>query len=135
MLRLIQCFDRVDPMVDYKVHLDQLHIISALQVLLLDEKNEIFDYTFAGYQDHMKHKPHVQGALKTDTDPIEALKLYLTRKINDHWYANLGRYRTRCEVLKLQNVCDEALLKIFSRPNVSEMNLIHAVYLNVLYES
>ncbi len=135
VLRLIQCFDRVDPMVDYKDHLDQLHIISALQVLLLDEKNEIFDYTFADYQDHMKHKPHVQGALKIDTDPIDALKLYLTRKLTDHWYANLGRYRTRCEFLKLQNVCDKALLKIFSCPNISEMKRIHTIYFKIFYNS
>lgn len=94
--------------------LNKLHIISFLQAIILDEKNEIFDYTFYGYQKSMKHKQHVQIAINQDKRPVDALKVYWSRKINDHWYANIGRYEMRCKMRELENICDTALLSFLN---------------------
>lgn len=98
------------PLKPVEAYLEKLHIISLLQAIILDEKNETFDYTFYGYQKFMKHKQHVQVSVKSSDNTTKALKTYWNRKINDHWYANIGRYQIRCKLRELENVCDNYLL-------------------------
>lgn len=106
----------------------ELFIISCLQAVLLDNQQEIFDYTFPGYQTYMKHKPHVQGALKKEALVIDALKLYWVRKVLDHWYANIGRFDNRCKEREVENLCDNILLKILSCSSIPEMLRMHYLY-------
>lgn len=97
---------RARPLINIDDEVTELLIISCFQAILIDSRNETFDYIFHGYQDHMKHKPQVQGALKNDGYTVDALKIYWTRKVMDHWYANIGRYDSRCRLRELENVCD-----------------------------
>lgn len=92
--------------------INKLHIVSFLQAIILDEKNEIFDYTFYGYQRFMKHRQHVQVSANTNKRPVDALKVYWNRKINDHWYANIGRYEVRCKLRELELIYDKTLLEL-----------------------
>lgn len=78
----------------------------------------------------MKHKPQVQGALKNDGYTVDALKIYWTRKVMDHWNANIGRYDSRCRLRELENVCDNILMQILSCSNISDMLEIHCFYYN-----
>lgn len=121
---------RARPLINMDDEVTELLVISCLQAILTDSKNETFDYIFHGYQDHMKHKPQVQGALKNDGYTVDALKIYWTRKVIDHWYANIGRYDLRCRLRELENVCDNILMQILSCSNISEMLEIHCFYYN-----
>lgn len=112
--QMINFLYRATPLKKVNFLLNKLHIISFLQAIILDEKNEIFDYTFYGYQKSMKHKQHVQIAINQDKRPVDALKVYWSRKINDHWYANIGRYEMRCKMRELENICDTALLSFLN---------------------
>ena len=112
----------------------ELFIISCLQAIILDSSNEIFDYIFYGYQDHMKHKPPVQGALKGEGPTVDAMKIYWIRKVLDHWYANIGRYNLICGLRRLENLFDEILLQILDYPNFDRMLEIHCLYYRKLGE-
>jgi hypothetical protein len=110
--------------------LTELFIVSCLQAILTDSSNETFDYIFYGYQDHMKRKPHVQGALKGGKPPYDALKIYWVRKVLDHWYANIGRYDLRSKLRELEKICDDILGRILACCNIDEMLKMHRLYYN-----
>ncbi len=82
----------------------------------------------------MKHKPHVQGALKGSGEMIDALKLYWIRKVMDHWYANIGRYDIRCKEKEVVNLCDNILMKILSCSGIPEMLRLHYSYYNKIMQ-
>jgi len=125
------CF-RAKPLLNIKDISNELQIISFLQAVILDNQNETFPYTFHGYQNHMKHMPQVQGALKNNKYVINALQCYWVRKVTDHWYANIGRLNERNKVRKLEQVCDNILTEILSKPNLAEMKTMQNYYLNKL---
>lgn len=117
--QMINFLHRATPLKAVDYHLNQLHIISFLQAIIIDKKDEIFNYTFYGYQNHFKHKQHVQVSINPNRDNsvVDALKIYWTRKINDHWYANIGRYEVRCKMRELENACDESMLRLLLEIN------------------
>lgn len=109
---------------------NELQVISFLQVIILDEKNEIFDYIFYGYQEYNKHKPRVQAALKNNNDTCDALKVYLIRKFTDHFYLNIGKYAVRVKMRELEKAIDHILIEILSKSNLYEMQETHDFYMN-----
>ena len=123
---------RAKPLLNIKEGFTELQIISFLQAVILDDQSETFPYTFYGYQNHIKHMPQVQGALKNDKPVLDALKIYWTRKAVDHWYADLGRLNERNNLKKLEQACDHILIEILSKPNLKEMEIAQNHYLNNL---
>ena len=121
---------RAKPLLNIKDISNELQIISFLQAVILDDHSETFHYTFHGYQNHIKHMPHVQGALKNNKYVTNALQCYWVRKVIDHWYANIGRYGTRIKLRKLEEACDKICLEILSKSNLDEMRETHNFYLN-----
>lgn len=118
---MINFLYRATPLKPVGKLLDKLHIISFLQAIILDQKDEIFNYTFYRYQNFFKHKQRVQISINPGRDqnsPVDALKIYWSRKINDHWYANIGRYEIRCKLRELENAYDEVTLKLLSDKNL-----------------
>lgn len=101
-------FDRTNFEIDASYGYDKLLIISTLQSIILDEEDEFFNYTFSGYRKYM-NKIKVGAALKKE-QPVDALKAYWTRKITDHWYANIGRYELRCNFRETENISDNLLM-------------------------
>lgn len=130
VLIIIEFLVRARPLINMQNEVTELFIIGCLQAVLTDSRNETFDYIFHGYQDYMKHRPQVQGALKNEGQAVDALKIYWNRKVIDHWYANIGRYGLRCRLREIENVCDSILVKILSCSNLSEMLKIHHLYFN-----
>jgi len=122
--------------INFKVEgiVPELLIISCLQAIILDKRNETFEYIFHGYENQSKRHPQVQGALKNDSRTYDALKTYWVRKVMDHWYANIGRYKIRKKFRELENICDEILISIFEYPNIDEMMQTHNFYFSSLYE-
>lgn len=134
VLSVFEFCSRAKQQIPIQVLSTELFIISCLQAILLDDQQETFDYVFPGYQHHMKHKPHVQGALKGSGEMIDALKLYWIRKVMDHWYANIGRYDIRCKEKEVENLCDNILVKILSCSGIPEMLRLHYLYYNKIMQ-
>ena len=134
VLRFLPLCTRARPLYRVEDHITRLLIISCLQAILIDSQNETFDHIFYGYENHMRRKPQVQGALKTDEPPDDALSIYWNRKVMDHWYANIGRYEARLKLRELENVVDNILLDIFTYTNIEDMQEIHNFYFNKLPE-
>lgn len=122
---------RVKPLLDINTISNELQIVSFLQAVIIDDADEIFDYTFYRYEKDASHKkPRVQAALKNDGYVPHALKCYWVRKVTDHWYANIGRYEERLTLRKLENACDSVLEKILSENGLDKMESISEFYLD-----
>ena len=131
--RLFDFFERGRFNINPEEYCTELQIVSCLQAIILDPSNEIFDYTPYAYQKHKSRKAHVHGALKNDDYTYDALKTLWTRKVVEHWYANMGRFDRLQRLREFENSCDEALLKIFSVPSVDGMIEMHNQILNALH--
>lgn len=101
----------------------------------MDDPRETFDYIFHDYQEHFKHKPQVQGALKNDNHVVDALQCYWTRKVADRWYANIGRYNMRMKTREFEKACDSILEKILNKPSLNEMWETHNLYIDKVDDS
>lgn len=123
---------RAKPLLNIKTILNELQLVSFLQAVILDDKNETFDYTFYGYQKYSKHMKRVQAALKNDDYVPNALQCYWVRKVTDRWYANLGRSEIRIRTRKFEQVCDHIREEILSTSNLDEMYQTHNFYLEKL---
>ena len=126
--KLIDYDLRARPLLNIKDISNELQLISALQAIILDDQSETFDYIFYGYQNYMKRKPQVQGALKNDKSPVDSLQRYWVKKVTDRWYANIGRYDEKIKLRELENVCDNILEEILNKPNLNEMLETHHFY-------
>ncbi len=132
--KVVEFFYRTNFLNNVDKVLNKLHVISIFQAILLDEQNETLDYKFYRYRKFMKHMPSVQGALKNGNTPVDVLKAYWNRKVNDHWYANIGKYENRCKVRELENACDNVLMQLPECSNPSEYIEIYHFYINLLQE-
>lgn len=130
VIKALRFCNRSDLYINVENFLTELHIISCLQAILLDSKNEIFDYSYFRYKEFSHKMPRVQAALKNDNYVLEALKLYWHRKITDHWHADIGRYAERCKLREIENIFDNLELKIFSCNNLSEIRKAHTYIFN-----
>lgn len=128
------CF-RAKPLLNIQDISNELQIISFLQAVILDDPRETFDYIFHDYQDHFKHKPQVQGALKNDNHVVDALQCYWSRKVTDRWYSNIGRYHMRMKAREFEKVCDDILEGILSKPSLNEMWETHNQYIDKVDDS
>lgn len=128
--KLIDFCKRARPSLEMKDISNELQIISFLQAITLDDQSEPFDYTYPGYQNHGKHIPRVQAALKNDKHIPDALQCYWVRKSMDHWYANIGRYDALIKLREFERVCNSVLEEILSKPNLDEMQQTHKLYLD-----
>lgn len=120
---------RAKPELNLNEICNELQVVSFLQALILDDSNERFDYAFHGWENNMKHITRVQAALKNDSQVLDALQCYWVRKVTDHWYANIGRYDMRIEMRNFENVCDNICLKILSKSDLEQMQMIHNFYM------
>ena len=128
------CF-RAKPLLNIQDISNELQIISFLQAVILDDPRETFDYIFHDYQDHFKHKPQVQRALKNDNHVVDALQCYWSRKVTDRWYSNIGRYHMRMKAREFEKVCDDILEGILSKPSLNEMWETHNQYIDKVDDS
>ena len=126
----IEHFCRTNMTIDVPSVFNKLFIVSAYQAILLDKKDEIFEYKFWGYRKFM-NTIRVQAALKNEQPPVDALKAYWTRKIIDHYYANIGKYELRCELRKLEDFSDKFLIELISTCiNPSDMEYTLEFYIH-----
>jgi hypothetical protein len=114
--------------IDVGNELTELWIVSCLQAILMDSSNEIFDYTFHAYQEQSTSKSAVQGALKNKHRTYDALQTYWNRKVDERWYANIGKHDLRMRFIEIEGVCDEIMTKIFSHSNIDDMSETHNQY-------
>lgn len=121
---------RAKPMLDMRDMSNELQIISFLQAVIIDDASEIFDYTFCCYEKYRRHMMRVQAALKNDDYVPHALQCYWVRKVTDHWYANIGRYKGRLSVRELEKACDKILEEILSESTLVGMKEKHEFYLS-----
>ena len=133
VFRFLDFFNLADPFNEYNMmdNATELLIISCLQVILLDEQNEIFEYNFHGFEGRpweRKGKIRVQAALKTDNRTYDALQVYWVRKVMDRSYANLGDSRIREITNKFEKLCVEVLAKILNCSTIAEMLEMHNYY-------
>lgn len=128
VVRWLDFCARAKPLYNMKENVTELFVVSCLQAIILDSSNETFNYIFHGYENHFTPRPQVQGALKNEYRTIDALQIYWVRKVVDRWHTNLDRYAARIATRKLENICDNILIKILSCPSVKEMLDMHHFY-------
>lgn len=126
--KLIEFFKHARTGLDMRSISNELLIISCLQAIILGDSNEDFDYKFFGYQKDSKHMKRVQAALKNDEYVPQALQMYWVRKVTDCWYANIGRYEGRIKLRQLEQVCNNILIEILSKPDLNDMLQAHQYY-------
>lgn len=130
--KLIDFCYRARPLLNIEEISNELQVISFLQAIILEQQNEIFDYIFYGYQNHNKHKPRVQAALKNDDYTCDALQVYWIRIVTDHFYMNIGEYDARVEMRELENAVNYVLKEILSKSDLCEMEYTSRFYENKL---
>jgi len=114
--------------IDVEKECTELWVVSCLQTILEDVSNEIFNYTFHGEQKQSSSKQRFQAVLKSDKLAYDALQEYWNRKVNDRWYANIGKYDLRIKFREVENVCDKIMMEILTYPDVYDMIDIHKRY-------
>ncbi|MCL2198871.1 MAG: hypothetical protein FWB80_08105 [Defluviitaleaceae bacterium] len=122
--RWLKFCSRAKPLCNAKDAVSELHIVSCLQAVLLGDGSETFNYVYHG----STKNPQVQAALKNDNPTLDALQIYWVRKVNDYFYSNLGRNKERSIFRRIETICDNILLDIFSCPSIEGMNGIHDFY-------
>jgi len=126
--KLVKFCDRARPLDGWQGTNTALFIVSCLQTIMVDCQNEVLEYSFQGYENHMKHRPHVQAALKGEKTVLNAVKIYLVRKIMDHWYENIGYADLRLSFREVENACDNILINILSETTLSKIEAKHKFY-------
>ena len=119
----------VDPMGQNDV--TELLIISCLQSIILDKSNEIFDYTFHGFEGkkgNRKGKACVQDALKNSDYTYHALQVYWVRRVVDRSFANVGKVAVRKATRELENSYLRMLEKALEAPDIRTMLSISSFY-------
>lgn len=139
VFRFLDFFNLADPFDEYNLmdNVTELLIISCLQIILLDEQNEIFEYNFHGFEGRpwkRKGKIYVQAALKTDDRTYDALQVYWVRKVMDRSYANVGDSRIREITSKFETLCVEVLARILNCSTIAEMLEMNNYYSERLAE-
>lgn len=121
--KVLDCCVRAGSLITSETEGTRLLVISCLQAILIDQdiltdkKSDDDGYTFYDYQYHFK----ANRKLKNDKYTVEAIKFYWARKVEEHWYANLGKYKLIRQFREFEGICYKVLMKIYSCPNVSEM--------------
>lgn len=111
---------------------NKLFLVACFQAILLDQRNEKFDYSFFGYRKDLKKIPKVQAIFKEKSVPPEILRKYWHRKVSDHYYANLGRYEQQCTKRKIEEACDKSILRIISSSTPDVVNKLGRIYVGYL---
>ena len=128
---LLQSFARRKPHINYENEITILRIISCLQAILTDKNDVNFEYTAYGLGNHKPFK--VSGALQeTDEYALDSRIAFWERKVDDHLYANIGRYDIICKFREFQNICCGVMDEIYSAKSISEVLCIHQIYYNAL---
>ncbi len=103
-----------------------LLVISCLQCIFLDDRNEIFRYTYHGFErENSTGKFHVQAALKKDESQYKHIcdveKLYWARKVLDRCYVNIGCGDGLQVIRDFEKLCCEIVKDIFNSDSLEEM--------------
>ncbi len=131
VLKLLSFRSLAYPELNVYDELTELLIISCLQSILLDGSKEVFEYTFhrfEGESGQRKGKIYVNAALKNDNHVYDALQVYWIHKVKNHMYANMGKSALRKNLIKIERICVDILVKILSCPTVNEMLCMSAFY-------
>lgn len=118
---LLEFCIRANPNVIVNSNVSILRVVSCLQAVLTDKKDD-FEYTFYLMQKHFAHpQTGTTNTLKQNKHIVDVIKLYWVRRINGHFNANLGEYRTRFVLDQYESKIYEILCKIFSCKSIEEM--------------
>lgn len=103
-----------------------LLVISCLQCIFLDDRNEIFRYAYHGFErENSTGKFHVQAALKKDESQRKHIcdveKLYWVRKVLDRCYVNMGCGDGLQVIREFEKLHCEIVKDIFSSDSLEEM--------------
>lgn len=103
-----------------------LLVISCLQCIFLDDRNEIFRYSYHGFErENSTGKFHVQAALKKDESPRKHIcdveKLYWVRKVLDRCYVNMGCSDGLQAIREFEKICCAIVKDIFNSDSLEEM--------------
>lgn len=115
----LECCMYVGTIIKSKDEISKLLIISCLQAILLEERNVEDVYMFYNYQYHLKstHPPEIHSK-----NPRLAIqKLYWAKKVEAHWYANLGKYELYRKSKDIEGFLYKILRRICSTDNIDEM--------------
>ena len=139
IIRFLDFFNLADPLGEYNMMDDvtELLIISCLQVILLDEQNEIFEYNFHGFEGRPWERKgiiRVQAALKNDNRTYDALKVYWVRKVMDRSYANVGDSRIREIMSRFEELRVKVVTRILNCSTIAEMLEMNNYYSKKLAE-
>lgn len=135
---LMKCCSDAGRIVKPSDKISKLLIISCLQATL-DKKCNI-EYDFYDYEYHLitKHKPtfNMNINVTSERPRFAAQSLYWARQVEEHWYANLGKYQQRCKLRTLENCLYMVLAQIFGYrtrcQNISEMRDMSEEYYSKL---
>ena len=114
-----------------------LLVLSCLQCIFLDDKNEIFKYSFHSFERvNTSGKFHVQAALKKDESRqkriCDAEKLYWVRKVLDRCYANIGFNDALRAIRSFEMLCYDVVKKIFESSSLEVLNARNDYYLEIV---
>lgn len=104
-----------------------LLVISCLQCIFLDDRNEIFRYSYHGFErENSTGKFHVQAALKKDESPRKHIcdveKLYWVRKVLDRCYVNMGCNDGLQAIREFEKICCAIVKDVFNSNSLEEMD-------------
>ena len=114
-----------------------LLVISCLQCIFLDDRNEIFRYTYHGFErENSTGKFHVQAALKKDESPRKHIcdveKLYWVRKVLDRCYINMGCNDGLKAIREFEKICCTVVKDIFNSQSLEEMEYRNNHYVEII---
>lgn len=103
-----------------------LLVISCLQCIFLDDRSEIFHYSYPGFErENSTGKFHVRAALKKDESTHKHIhdveKLYWARKVLDRCYANMGCNDGLQVIREFEKLCCAIVKDIFDSYSLEEM--------------
>ena len=103
-----------------------LLVISCLQCIFLDDSNEVFCYSYHGFErENSTGKFHVQAALKKDESPRKHIcdveKLYWVCKVLDRCYMNMGCNNGLKAIREFEKICCTLVKDIFNSQSLEEM--------------
>ena len=127
-LNLLKCFRLADPYDPSYSTVTELFLISCLQYLLYDDSEDTFPYFYP----RKKRRISVKAALKGKELPIDALKVYLVRRIMDYSYTNTGESYTKQLMQKYEKIAIDCAIMALEGNTIEDMLNLQKYYLGLL---
>ena len=114
------------PLFKIEDNVTKLLIISCLQAIILDKRDETVPYPIHRPKNR-KREIRVQAALKSN-EPYDFMRIYWVRKVANHFDANIGRCDIWQDIQFLESLCDIIMSKTLVNPNINDMLLVHSEF-------